>query len=116
MAMIRNRLGADAYTDGVVRIYSVTGAVMAQTQTLKETLRYKERTVGIQRYTAMLQTGVTVQYVLRCPLRRSVSAQDIAVPNDGKRYRIVQVQVIEDAVTPAMDLTLEEVRQDYGAK
>ena len=81
--------------------------------TLKETLRYKERTTGNQRYYLAMQAGAKVDAVIRCPLRRNVSGQDIAIPNDGKQYRITLVQYPEDAEPPVMDLTLERTTEDY---
>jgi len=82
--------------------------------TLKQTLRYHERTVGLTRYFAALQANIKVQYVLRCPRLRDVSAQDVAIPNDGRQYRIVQVQYPENVDPPVMDLTLEEVVTEYA--
>lgn len=107
-----------SFNDGVVKIYNVTntagsGDMPQQTITLKQTLRYKERTVGLQRFWAAHQANVTVNYVLRCPCLRDVSAQDVAIPNDGKQYRIVQIQYPEDVDPPVMDLTLEEIKQVY---
>nr|DAQ35643.1 MAG TPA: putative head-tail adaptor [Caudoviricetes sp.] len=107
-----------AYNDGVVKIYTVSdgaapGNMPHDALTLKETLRYKERTVGNQRYYQAMQAGAKVDTVLRCPLRRDVSGQDVAIPNDGKQYKITLVQYPEDAEPPTMDLTLERVTQDY---
>lgn len=114
--MIRKQ--AQTYNDGVVKIYTVTnsappGRLPVEVLTPKETLRYKERTVGNQRYNGAMQVGAQVEAVLRCPLRRSVSGQDIAIPNDGKQYQIRRVQYPEDAEPPVMDLELERVTQDY---
>lgn len=110
---------AQTFNDGVVKIYSVTstasdGDMPAEGISLKQTVRYHERTVGLTRYFAALQANIRVQYVLRCQRLLSVSAQDVAVPNDGKQYRIVQIQYPEDAGLPVMDLTLEEVTADYA--
>jgi len=44
-----------------------------------------------------------------------VSTQDVAIPNDGRQYRIVQVQYPEDVQPPVMDLTLEEVAATIGS-
>ena len=106
------------YNDGVVSIYAVSdmgvnGSMPAETLTLKHMLRYHERTVGLNRFYTAKQTNVEVKYVLRCPRLRDVSAQDIAIPNDRKQYRIIQVQYPEDIDPPVMDLTLEELLQDY---
>jgi SPP1 family predicted phage head-tail adaptor len=107
-----------SFNDGVVSIYAVSdtsldGGMPAEALTHKRTLRYYERTVGLTRFYTAKQTNVNVKYVLRCPLLRDVSAQDVAIPNDGKQYRIVQVQFPEDVDPSVMDLTLEELLQDY---
>jgi SPP1 family predicted phage head-tail adaptor len=114
--MIRKK--AQTHNDGVVKIYSVEnisppGGMPKESLVLKEILRYHERTVGNQRYYQAKQAGAKVDMVLRCPLRRNVSGQDIAIPNDGKQYRVTFVQYPEDAEPPVMDLTLERTTQDY---
>ena len=108
-----------SFNDGVVKVYSVTntavdGDMPTEGISLKQTVRYHERTVGLTRYFAALQANIRVQYVLRCQRLRDISAQDVAVPNDGKQYRIVQIQYPEDTEPPVMDLTLEEVTADYA--
>lgn len=113
--MLRN---TQAFNDGIVKIYEVTntaqdGGMPVECLALKQTLRYKERTVGLSRFWAAAQANVRVSYVLRCPRLRDVSAQDIAVPNDGKQYRIVLMQYPEDINPPVMDLTLEELNPVY---
>lgn len=114
--MLRSK--AQTFNDGIVSIYSVTnmaapGEKALAALTLKQTLRYKERTVGVSRFYAAMQENVKVAYLLRCPLLREISTQDIAVPNDGKEYRIVQIQYPEDVQPPVMDLTLEGVKTVY---
>jgi len=109
---------AQTFNDGVVSIYEVSntapsGAKPKEVLTLKRSLRYHERTVGLSRYYAAKQANVIVQYVLRCPRLREVSSQDVAIPNDGKQYHIKQVQYPEDIDPPVMDLTLEEVAAKY---
>jgi hypothetical protein len=113
--MLKN---SQQFNDGVVRIYEVTntappGGMPTDGITLKQTLRYRERTVGLTRRNFARQDGVVIRYVLRCPLLRDVSAQDVAIPNDGKQYRIWDVQYPEDTDPPVMDLTLEEMRAEY---
>ena len=108
-----------SFNDGVVKVYGITntaadGNMPTEGITLKQTLRYHERTVGLTRYFAALQANIKVQYVLRCPRLRDVSAQDVAIPNDGRQYRIVQVQYPENVDPPVMDLTLEEVVTEYA--
>lgn len=106
------------FNDGVVSIYEVTntapdGSMPIEGIALKQTLRYKERTVGLTRRNFAQQDNVVIRYVLRCPLLRDVSAQDIAIPNDGKQYRIWDVQYPEDIDPPVMDITLEEMKAVY---
>ena len=106
------------YNDGSVQIYKLTntarpGGMPVDGLVLKRTLRYKERTVGITRYYKALQDNALIKYVLRCPRHRDVSSQDVAIPNDGRQYRIKQVQYPEDVEPPSMDLTLEEVTAAY---
>lgn len=116
--MIRNKLKVQSHNDGIVRVYSVENVSAPPLMpkdglVLKETLRYKERTVGLTRTQIAMQDGATVEYVLRCPLRRSVSAQDVAIPNDGKQYRVRRITYPEDVAPPVMDLELSEVTTKY---
>ena len=116
--MIRSK--AQTFNDGVVKIYAVgdisePGDMPKQGLTLKETLRFHQRTVGIKRYYTAMQASQQVDAVLRCPLRKTVSAQDVAVW-EGKQYRIDLVQRPEEATPPVMDLTLSRLEQDYGFK
>jgi len=107
-----------SYNDGVVVVYAVEniaqpGSMPADKITQKESLRYDERTVGLNRFYAAMQNNVNIKYVLRCPRIRSVSTLDVAVPNDGKQYKIVQIQYPQDVEPPSMDLTLEELTPVY---
>ena len=100
------------FNDGIVNIYdTVSPRTIAATP--RRTLRYEERTVGVTRLFAAAQVNAVVSYVLRCPRLRDVSTQDIAVPNDGKQYKIYSVQYPKDIQPPVMDLTLEEVQGNY---
>ena len=106
------------FNDGVVKIYEVTntappGGMPVEGIALKQTLRYKERTVGLTRRNFARQDNVVIKYVLRCPRLRDVSAQDVAIPNDGNQYRIWDVQYPEDIEPPVMDITLEEMEGVY---
>lgn len=117
--MIQTQLKAQTFNDGIVSIYSVAdisepGGMPQEGLTLKRSLRYKERTVGISRFYSALQNNVNVSSVLRCPCLRNVSTQDIAIPNNGKQYAIRQIQYPEDIYPPVMDLTLERIEQTYA--
>lgn len=107
------------FNDGTVFIYDVTNAAEpgkkpVKKLKLKEKLRLDNRTVGVTRFYAAMQSKVKVAYLIRCPFRPDVSADDIAVLKDGFQYEIKQLQYPEDAPIPVMDLTLERVKSEYG--
>lgn len=107
------------HNDGIVKIYRVDNVAQPGNKpkeglVLNHTLRYKERTVGLTRVRLALQTGAEVSYVLRVPRLREVSPQDVAIPNDGRQYKITRVQYPEDTNPPAMDLELERLENDYA--
>jgi len=106
------------FNDGVVKIYSVEnvsepGCMPTEKIVLKSTLRYHERTVGLARKDYGRQDGAEIKYVLRCPCQRKVSSLDVAIPNDGKQYRVWNVQYPEDVEPPVMDITLQELTATY---
>ena len=106
-----------SYSDGLVRIYSVANAAASgnapkECLTHRCSLRYEERTVGVTRHYAAMQANDRVDRVLRVPLR-PVSALDVAVPNDGRQYRITLVQRPRDVEPPCLDLTLRRLELDY---
>lgn len=107
------------FNDGVVNIYSIgnisePGNMPKEGLTLKVgPLRYEERTVGMGRFWTAMQAQVRVEQILRVPRLDLISSQDIAVPNDGKQYEIMQIQYPKDVEPPSMDLSLERVDADY---
>jgi len=106
------------HNDGAVKIYTVDNIALPGNKpkegiVLKQILRYKERTVGINRAYLAMQVGADVSLLLRCPRLRDVFPQDVAIPNDGKQYRITMVQYPEEITPPVMDLTLERLEQNY---
>lgn len=108
-----------AYSDGIVTIYAVTDSAapgMRPVERLTERvrLRYAERKLGIQRYYAGRQNQVEIERVIRVPRSKLVSTQDVAVTEDGRRYRIDMVQAAIDVYPPSADLTL--VRIDQGVE
>ena len=113
----------ESYPDGVVILYKVdnigaAGDMPIEGLVLKQSLRYKERTVGMGRYYAAMQNNIKVDYVIRCPEVRGLSekATDIlvAILIDGQQYEVKQIQYIEDAQPPSMDMTLERLGSDYA--
>ena len=111
-----------SFPDGVVSIYKVgdvalPGDMPIDGLVLQQTLRYKERTVGLNRFYSALQNNIKVDFVIRCPEVRGLSekATDIlvAILIDDQQYKVMQIQYIEDAQPPSMDLTLERVGEPY---
>ena len=108
-----------SFPDGVVKIYKVAdiaqpGDMPQEGLVLQESLRYKERTVGLTRFYAAMQNNVQVAFVLRCPEVRSVSTSEVAVNRDGVQFEIKQVQYPEDIEPPVMDITLEKLGEPYA--
>ena len=101
----------------MVRLYTVENAAELgdapkERLTLRHSLRYEERTVGVTRHYAAMQANDRVDMVLRCQ-RVPVSALDVAIPNDGRQYRITLIQHPKDVEPPCMDLTLRRLEMDY---
>ena len=104
------------YNDGVVRIYSVEdtaapGYAPVETPTLKITLRYEERRLGITRYFSGAQNQMQIDRVLRVQRAGKVNTQDIAVTEDGQNYRVDLLQSVPDVWPESMDLTLSKIEQ-----
>lgn len=106
------------FSDGVVTIFSVSdkaepGYKSKEKLVFKASLRYEERRLGIQRYYAGKQNQAKIQRVIRTPRAGIVSNQDVAVTEDGRKYRIDLVQTTQDVFPPSQDLTLVDLEQDY---
>jgi hypothetical protein len=107
-----------AYNDGNVKIYSVgnvapPGDMPRDGLIYKLDLHYDMRTVGINRFWAAKQNQIEIGQVIRAPRISYVTTQDIAIPNDGNQYKIVQIQYPEDVMPKSMDLSLERLAVDY---
>lgn len=106
------------FDDGIVKIYTVTNSAPAglmPVETLSDkpvyTLRYEERSFGIQRYYSARQNQIQIERVLRVPRVSDVTNQNVAITQDGKKYRIDWVQPLTDVYPPSMDLTLVKYEQ-----
>jgi len=107
--------------DGLVKIYEVgniaeDGDMPKEGLTLKNSLRYDERTVGMSRFWVAMQSQAKVEQMIRTYRIDIVSTQHIAVPNDGKQYKIIQIQYPTEIEPPCMDLSLERLEADYDIK
>lgn len=107
---------SQSYPDGIVTVYEQTDSAEPGYQPKpqlqkKITLRYEERRMGIQRYYAAAQNQQRIERVLRVPKTGKVNAQDIAVTQDKRQYRIELVQAVPDVYPPSVDLTLSRIEQ-----
>lgn len=107
-----------SFCDGITNIYKVSnlalpGDMPKEGLVLQQALRYHERTVGITRKYAALQSNKEVNFVIRCPEVRTVETDYIAVLVDEKQYRISWIQYPEDIDPPVMDMTLERLSDFY---
>lgn len=105
------------YNSGVVELYSVSdgakpGYQPVEQLTFKARLRYEERTLGIQRAYLAKQAQAEVERVLRTPRVKGIGVRDVAVTEDGRRYRVDLVQSVDGVYPPSMDLTLARLEQD----
>ena len=106
------------FNDGIVKIYKVEntalpGDMPKEGLIFQDSLRYHERTVGITRRYAALQSNKEVNFVIRCLEVRAVETNYIAVLVDEKQYRISWIQYLEDINPPVMDMTLERLSDFY---
>ena len=106
------------YNDGVVAIHKTedtakTGyqPVITLVAPAAWRLRYAELRLGIQRYYEARQNQVEVERVIRVPRVAGITNQDVAVTEDGRKYRIDMVQSADGVYPPSLDLTLAKISQ-----
>jgi hypothetical protein len=108
---------AEVYNDGVVQIYAVTDGAQAgllprPVPSLRETLHYQERRLGVQRNYQAAQNQIQVERVIRVPRPLApITNQHVAVTEDGRTYRIDLVQEVLDVWPRSLDLTLARYEQ-----
>lgn len=119
--MLEQKPQDSAFPDGVAQIWRIRNAappgdMPREEKTRKYTLRYRRRTVGIQRYYTAKQFREQIDEVIRCPLVQDVSVLDrVYLPVSKYWYVIRQVQYPENATVPVMDLSLERTEDDGNA-
>lgn len=106
------------FGSGIVRVYGVVdtaapGYTPVEKLVFKLLLRYDEQRLGIQRYYSGRQNQVQIERVIRVPRTGRVSSQDVAITEDGRRYRIDLVQAVMGVYPPSSDLTLARLDQQY---
>lgn len=110
---------SQSYNDGMVTIYAVEDSAAVGYQPkiklvvpAKAVLRYDEQRVGVTRYYNARQNQIQVERVLRVPRAGGVTNQDVAMTEDGRYYRIDQVQSVPDVWPASLDLTLAKFEQE----
>lgn len=109
---------SQSFADGFVKIYTVKdvarpGYTPVEMLSFKFSLRYNEQRLGITRFYSGQQNQSQIERVIRVPRAGSVSNQDVAITEDGHKYRIDLVQAVMDVHPPSVDLTLARLDQDY---
>lgn len=105
------------YNSGIVNIFSVSDKAKPGYQPVPElkpkiSLRYDERKMGIKRYYDAMQNQRHIERVIRVQDAGSITNQDVAITEDGRKYRIDWVQTIRDVYPPSVDLTLTAYEQE----
>lgn len=110
------------FNSGVVRIFAVKDVAKVGYQpklelTKKAFARYEEQRLGINRLYLSRQNLAEIVRVVRIPRPSvSISSQDVAQTEDGQRYRVDTVQVVEGSYPPALDISLRVVEEDFDAR
>lgn len=110
------------FNSGVVRIFAVKDVAKVGYQpklelTQKAFARYEEQRLGINRLYLSRQNLAEIVRVVRIPRPNvSISSQDVAQTEDGQRYRVDTVQVVEGSYPPALDVSLRAVEEDFDSR
>lgn len=104
------------FNDGIVTICRVENSApvgLLPVESLAETftVRYEEQRLGINRYYMARQNQIEIQRVIRVP-KVDINTQDVAITEDGKKYRIDTVQAVKDVYPACYDLTLVAYKQN----
>ena len=110
--MTSNKAQFLSFNDGIAEIYSVTNGALPgdkpkEILTLKEKLRFKDNTVGMNRFYEAMQSKINISRVIQLPLIASVTTADIAKIGETE-YKIVQKQEYRETRPPSMKLTLSD--------
>lgn len=105
------------FNDGYVDIFSVNdiskpGYQAKPSHTHKYHLFFEEQRLGINRLYMSRQNQVEINRVIRIPRVEGITNQDIAVPYDGKRYKIDSVQSVLGVLPPSLDVALVLIEQN----
>jgi hypothetical protein len=93
------------FNDGYCDIFEVKGNQLGEK---KMTLCYGDRTVGMKRYFAARTATVEINRLIHVPRQLSITAKDNVMIGTA-RYKIEQVQHLNDTNPPATVLTLRQI-------
>lgn len=115
--MLKKR--AQTYNDGICTVYKVgnvaePGNMPKDGLTLRAgPLRYEERIVGMSRFWVAQQAQSRISRLIRTQRVRAVEESDVVIMEDGRQYRIKQLQYPPDVEPPSMDFSLERMEPAY---
>lgn len=105
--------------DGILEIYSVEniadrGMKPVYGLRLKSRHYYGFETVGIQRYYTAMKANSRVSDLVRIWEDRGITAEDICILEDGKQYKCIFVQHMQDEDGLRITkITLERMDEEY---
>lgn len=111
--MLKQKPQDSNFPDGVAKVLrkeniSKPGDMPKEELIYKISLRFKRRTVGMQRNYLAKQNQEHIDEMIRCPLVSTVSTRDIVELNN-RRYLVRQIQYPENVFPRVMDLALERL-------
>lgn len=109
-----------AFNDGTACFYrveniSVKGDKPEDGLVKKAELRFNYETIGVKRSYEAMQANVRLDEMIRTPMNRSISSQDIVIVC-GRQYRIEQVQHDKTTKPPSSRFSLSRSEADYDIK
>lgn len=103
-----SRVTFETFNDGLCSFHMIDEK--GDAGSLKEKVRYGERTVGSQRYYEAMTNKVKIDRMIRVPYRPWLTTEYLAAIS-GEVYEIVQVQLIPDTLPRTQNVTLHRSRQ-----
>ena len=114
-----NSAVSQSFNDGFASIYGVEnvaqpGRKPVKQRTLKVTLCFDERRVGVNRFYQSKQAQARIERVLRVPKSAiAIKVQDVVtVTGSDLTYHVEQVQTVPDVCPDCLDLALSCINQD----
>lgn len=107
-----NKQISQTFTDGIASICKVEDvaevgkAPKPHITEVKYKLRYEEKRVGVTRFYSARQAQIVIDKVIRVLRVPDINTNDIVVLSTGQKYRIDQVQKVEDVYPDCMDISL----------